>query len=165
MVSHAAGITHGIGIPLAQRKALREWIVNATDLHFAQNMPPLPNQHGNPVPFLETFPGYKCNSCTFCTTKHRLMAVHTGTVPGHPTARAATLQHFFYNRLLFAIQPNRHNEGRGNGEGIDLYSLYAKEYSLDVEDESTTSVPFIMMRRRCQSCCRSCAGLTTSGGI
>jgi hypothetical protein len=145
-VAHAAGATtnggHGINIPLVQRKALREWIEKAPDLHSAQNMPPLPNQHGNPVPFLKENKGYKCNHCTFCSTVERVMGEHTGTVPGHPTARNVTLQHFFHNRLLFAVQPNRHNKARGDEEGVDLYSLYAKEYGLDVEDESTTSIPF-----------------------
>ena len=109
-VTHAAGAKtqggHNINISLADRRALREWIKNASDLHSAQNMPPLPNQHGNPVPFLKENKGYKCNHCTFCSTVERVMGVHTGTVPGHPTARNVTLQHFFHNRLLFAVQPN-----------------------------------------------------------
>jgi hypothetical protein len=145
-VNHASGAPskggHDISIPLAQRKALRKWIEQATDLHSAQNMPPLPNQHGPPIPFLQTFEGYKCNWCTVCSSSKNVMGNHTGTTPGHPTARSATLQHFFHNRLLFAVQPNRYNDGQGNEDGVDLYVLYAKQYGLDVEDESTTCIPF-----------------------
>jgi hypothetical protein len=105
-------------------------------------MPPLPNPYNPPVPFIRTASGYKCNSCSFCSTVQRVISYHTSTVPGHTTARKTTLQHLFHNRLLFAVQPGRHNEGRGGDKiGVDLYSLYAKQYGLDIEDESTTCIP------------------------
>jgi len=71
----------------------------------------------------------------------RVISYHTSTVPGHSTARKATLQHLFHNRLLFSVQPDRHNEGRGNADGVDLYSLYVKQYGLDDEDESAAFIP------------------------
>jgi Orsellinic acid/F9775 biosynthesis cluster protein D len=144
-VTHAAGPPsrggHNIKIPQAQRRELRKWIEDTADLCSAQKMPPLPNPHGPPIPFIQTAEGYKCNSCSFCSRSKNAIGFHTGTVPGHSTARKATLQHLFHNRLLFAVQPDRHNEGRGNADGVDIYSLYAKQYKLDVEDESTTCVP------------------------
>jgi len=70
-----------------------------------------------------------------------VISYHTSTVPGHSTARKATLQHLFHNRLLFSVQPDRHNEGRGNADGVDLYSLYAKQYGLGDEDESAAFLP------------------------
>ena len=132
---------HNIKIPQAQRRVLRKWIEETTGLCSAQKMPPLPNPHGPPIPFIRTAEGYKCNSYSFCSRSKNAIGLHTGTVPGHSAAKKATLQHLFHNRLLFTVQPDRHNEGRGNADGVDFYSLYAKQYKLVVEDESTTCVP------------------------
>jgi len=144
-VTHAAGAPsrggHNVRIPQAQMQVLRKWIEDTADLCSAQNMPPLPNPHGPLILFIQTAKGYKCNSCSFCSTMKRVISYHTSTVPGHSTARKATLQHLFHNRLLFSVQPDRHNEGRGNADGVDLYSLYAKQYGLDDEDESAAFIP------------------------
>ena len=71
------------------------------------------------------------------------MERHFRKKPGQAhVAKRATLQHLFGNRALFPVEPNRHNDGKGNSNSIDLYALYANTYKLDAEEESAASVPF-----------------------
>jgi len=132
---------HKIDMVIRRRKELKSWIESTADLCSSNNPPPCPDPNSPPVPFIKQHPGFKCSKCAFCSTNEDRMERHFRHNPGHVAIRA-TLQHLFGNRALFPVQPNRHNDGKGNSHGIDIYSLYANTYGLDAEEESAASIPF-----------------------
>ena len=144
-VKHSTSTTgeHKIKMVIGRRKELRAWIESATDLCSSNKPPPRPDPNSPPVPFIKLHPGFKCSKCDFCSTSQSRMERHFREKPGQAhVAKRATLQHLFGNRALFPVQPNRHNDGKGNSNGIDLYALYANMYKLDAEEESAASIPF-----------------------
>jgi hypothetical protein len=130
---------HGINVLLHERRLVRQWIVMASDLHSAQNPPPIPDAHSPPVSGLKIFKGYRCPTCGECKESEGMMKRHSSST-GHRKSRGASVQFFFSTRekKYFVVQPGRQLEQKTKGcaeKDVDMYALYAKSFGLDIEEK------------------------------